>query len=1558
MLTRSLRRKGPNVSNTDTRSNSVDSFPHSTAAILVGDGTDDPRGPLGLHVLHSPAEPLAELIFVHGLGGGSRKTWSKESSSAHFWPKEWLSKDTGFKNVRIHTFGYNSDWAKSKENFLNVHHIGKSFLSEMSTSPYLDGAGIPIVFVGHDLGGLVIKKAYMLAKKDASYEKLSRCFQAIFFLGTPHRGLDGAKVLNNIIHVAYSRAYATDLERKSAAIQSINDEFRHFSADIQLWSFYETQKLSIGLFSSLVVNPESATLGYREEKQMPMNADHQSICKFESPSDPNYLIIRNALASAVNGLIRPVFVEQADASRDQLQALESYLSVSQTWQNDLVTVEDARMSGTCEWLAANKAFLEWADESMDSPKILWINGKPAAGKSVLAGFVIDQVQKHSLNCSYYFFKHGDKSKSRLSYCLRSLAFQMASTDAQVRKVLVAIQREGIKLDDNESMIWHTLFLSRIFKVQTSRHYWVIDALDECSDAISLLDPMLMKLDNSIPLRIMMTSQQTPELEKNFSMVGKHRFAAESIPAANTLTDIRVLVEARASSLVVKDDDDRTRLVEKILQKSSGSFLWTTLVLKELSGSHSETEINRVLEDMPLGMKPLYERVLEAMTQASRGTRISKAILTWTACSTRPLTTRELEGALKLDVNGNFLKLDETIAAFCGQLVTVDKFGKVRLIHETARGYLFDGDLQSEFKIDKTEAHTRIARACLAYLNGQEMKPPRTARRGANASSSNTRTEFSKYVFSEFAYHLAKADSLDDGVLELTEKFLKSNILSWIEAVAQTQNLSPLIRASNHLKTYLNARAGGRLPLGPPLQTIRGWTIDLIRIAAKFSDALKTSPSAIFTLIAPFCPSESMIHKLSRYGRRLSVRGISNNHWDDRLSSMDFRQSQASAVCYGEEFLAVGLITGTIALYHAATCQEYKTLIHGETVKFLTFKKNTSLMVSSGMRVIRVWDTRSSALIHEFEAPRRPMAVAFDDDLLLVASSKNFLESWDLGNNGEHQTPKAWNNCDEFLGKPLRSPPSAISMSMSHRMMAVAYSGQPITLWDLEEEAYYGSSGKKLENGATCTHPITALCFNPNPDIELLAVSYLDGTLVLLNPFDDLELDRSHANCHTLASSADGRLLAGGAGFGILHIYEFATLKLLYQVRSENFHIKQISFNRSGLHLADIRGSQCNVWEPGVLLRDAVADDSSDGSSGSTVEAITSNRKNRISAMAINTGGEVVFCAKDDGSVSLYDRKTGAHFRTLYRHKSAVRFLSWWSRQGIILSINASNGVLAWRIGKHPYDGWVTKEALVQSRLDVDRAIIQVFHGEARDKFVLATRESDHLWSLDGKQEQVQTRQDRPWTQRWAPHPRSEEHAICFDGTEARILCWEDWSEVTRISLIIPLLEFQPKSVSFHGNGTAQKILMETGEAGDSARMSSLFLFDSDAFDIQGAGQNATTKTARSTFSTSMSTISDHVAHIIGVSDAGRMVFLDKQSWVCSVELQSLGASPPTQLRHFFVPYDWFSGERGITCAVSQRDILFGHNDELAIVKGGLEYAENVSVEEGLLSVSALNIDYR
>jgi hypothetical protein len=98
------------------------------------DTNHDPKGPCGLSTISEMLETaLADLIFVHGLGGGSRSTWTKDSDPDLFWPQEWLLQDAEFRDVRIHSFGYASDWRE--ESILDISDFAKSLLGSIQHCP-------------------------------------------------------------------------------------------------------------------------------------------------------------------------------------------------------------------------------------------------------------------------------------------------------------------------------------------------------------------------------------------------------------------------------------------------------------------------------------------------------------------------------------------------------------------------------------------------------------------------------------------------------------------------------------------------------------------------------------------------------------------------------------------------------------------------------------------------------------------------------------------------------------------------------------------------------------------------------------------------------------------------------------------------------------------------------------------------------------------------------------------------------------------------------------------------------------------------------------------------------------------------------------------------------------------------------------------------------------------------------------------------------------------------------------------------------------------------------
>ena len=292
------RRSGGDIHRSPSNANST--FPGAEYSSQIGNQVPDP---LGLHLVCDNSDPSGDLIFVHGLGGTARKTWSWDRNVAYFWPA-WLAEEDGLSSYRIFTYGYNSNFKGAGTN-LNIIDFAKDLLFQLLV--FSDGHGEdrvpigrqPIIFVTHSMGGLVVKKAYVLGKHDGQYAHIISKTHGMMFLATPHRGAHYAKILNNILSTAPlgapPKAYVEDLDTHSRTLQDINEQFRVSCGDLSLVSFFETIKTSFGITKSLIVEKESGILGYPQETSNPLHADHHTICKFKSREDANYISVKSML---------------------------------------------------------------------------------------------------------------------------------------------------------------------------------------------------------------------------------------------------------------------------------------------------------------------------------------------------------------------------------------------------------------------------------------------------------------------------------------------------------------------------------------------------------------------------------------------------------------------------------------------------------------------------------------------------------------------------------------------------------------------------------------------------------------------------------------------------------------------------------------------------------------------------------------------------------------------------------------------------------------------------------------------------------------------------------------------------------------------------------------------------------------------------------------------------------------------------------------------------------------------------------------------------------------
>ena len=98
---------------------------------------------------------LPSIVAVHGLYGDPKNTWTSRQANA-FWLKDFLPHDV--PNARVMTFGYNADAAFGNTTADIADHAKSLLSSLIDKREENDELRRPIIFIGHSLGGIVIKQ--------------------------------------------------------------------------------------------------------------------------------------------------------------------------------------------------------------------------------------------------------------------------------------------------------------------------------------------------------------------------------------------------------------------------------------------------------------------------------------------------------------------------------------------------------------------------------------------------------------------------------------------------------------------------------------------------------------------------------------------------------------------------------------------------------------------------------------------------------------------------------------------------------------------------------------------------------------------------------------------------------------------------------------------------------------------------------------------------------------------------------------------------------------------------------------------------------------------------------------------------------------------------------------------------------------------------------------------------------------------------------------------------------------------------------------------------------
>ncbi|KAI9782133.1 MAG: hypothetical protein M1839_005480 [Geoglossum umbratile] len=263
-------------------------------------------------VLYDPiqadAAPVAgDIIALPGLGGHAIGSWK---SPEGFDVVERLP--TEVKNIRSIVYGYDTNLREANWKD-TIYEMTESMLDSLQN--IRDRGKPPNDFIGHSLGGPIIKQALIIVAENKGYKPcqdlLQSCCSVIFF-GIPNEGIRFEELINMVGDKRSEELIRRLLPDKDAEMSAV---LRALSRDLdavkkssdvvqkEVWMlcYYEKQETRISETGSgqpvsrLLVTKSSATytgVSPKSYNLLPLNGDHRSMVKFRTVTDRGYESVR------------------------------------------------------------------------------------------------------------------------------------------------------------------------------------------------------------------------------------------------------------------------------------------------------------------------------------------------------------------------------------------------------------------------------------------------------------------------------------------------------------------------------------------------------------------------------------------------------------------------------------------------------------------------------------------------------------------------------------------------------------------------------------------------------------------------------------------------------------------------------------------------------------------------------------------------------------------------------------------------------------------------------------------------------------------------------------------------------------------------------------------------------------------------------------------------------------------------------------------------------------------------------------------------------------------
>ncbi|KAJ4286538.1 hypothetical protein N0V90_013238 [Kalmusia sp. IMI 367209] len=450
----------------------------------------------------------------------------------------------------------------------------------------------------------------------------------------------------------------------------------------------------------------------------------------------------------------------------ELTALEreclQYLSFAQLGaRQENIKLE---LEGTCKWIFDHPVYHEWvARQDVATHRgMLWIKGKPGAGKSVimkkLLRTVEDRERPNSIIASFFFNARGAELERNTMGMSQSLLHQILQQHEGMRQDFLRLylrKKQTQRLWSLEEMELRKFMLYHLSQRIDTPVYLFIDALDECKEdevrgVVNYLRELTDRAYNSgNNISVCMSSRRYPTI----SVARCPEIDVEDGNRSDVTKYVHQKILSHADGLVPES------LAVSVDSKASHVFLWAVLVVEMLlRGWDNGTplhELEAMLQCIPQEIDQVFDGLSHTLTEQERPETVR--LFQWVLLAKSPLNLGSLQYAIIFGCDKSqrsFTAVHEKEGGFKpqqlirrithysrGLIEVIQRRGSsntgsgvhdtytVQVIHESVRDWFFGGGFaRLDPALDPhpiAKGHLQIIRTCINVLTTcdfQEMHP--------------------------------------------------------------------------------------------------------------------------------------------------------------------------------------------------------------------------------------------------------------------------------------------------------------------------------------------------------------------------------------------------------------------------------------------------------------------------------------------------------------------------------------------------------------------------------------------------------------------------------------------------------------------------------------------------------------------------------------------------------------------------------------------------------------------------------------------------------------------